>query len=450
MEDKSVTLIISDLHVGGGEKDKGDDHVYDKQQLRRFVDEQTQTPEGKQGDVELIINGDFLEFAQVASDVYKLGSAKYWCSEAESLLKLRAITTGHPEIFEAFKRFQEPGNRLTIAAGNHDVDLYWPMVQQELRDVGGPINFELGDVWYSRYQNQLRITHGHMFDPANKFERWNNPIIENAEGNVARLEMCPGTLFMVKFVNWLEENGFPFADNLKPVTALGKILWGEDRLGYLVVGWMLVRFASRHPKTAAGIKASNEEVGRKLVEKIKFDRAFAEQVTTLYQQVRDPAVTVETVRLNLDNEDALFDFFMELMPRIDPGVWLPVFDKFNLGGAFSINNPQTTFAIKEGSKVDKDFLWQKAEEQFLVDGGTQVIVMGHTHQPDERRSATGGVYYNPGSWTRFVDYEKNPNLKLADLAVETNFNYELNYIRVEQLKDKRIISEKITFETDAK
>ena len=448
MEDKTVTLIISDLHVGGGEKDKGDDHVYDKQQLRRFVDEQTQTPEGKKGDVELIINGDFLEFAQVRSDVYQLGSAKYWCSEAESQVKLNAITTGHPEIFEAFKRFQESGNRLTIAAGNHDVDLYWPLIQQELRDVGGPINFELGDVWYSRYGNQLRITHGHMFDPANKFERWNDPIIRDASGGVARLEMCPGTLFMVKFVNWLEENGFPFADNLKPVTALGNILWGEDRLGYLLVGWMLVRFASRHPKTAAGIKQTNEEIGRKLVEKIKFDRAFAEQVTKLYQQVRDPAATVETVRLNLDNEDALFDFFIEMMPRVDPKVWLPLFDKFKLGGAFSINNPGSTFAIKEGNKVDKEFLWEKAKEQFLLDAGTQIIVMGHTHQPDERRSQTGGVYYNPGSWTRFVDYEKNPKLTLADLATEANFNYELKYVRVEQLNDKRVVSEQITFETD--
>src|SRR5687767_6560142 len=115
MDDKTVTLIISDLHVGGGDKDQGDDHVYDKQQLRRFVDEQAESSEGKKGDIELIINGDFLEFAQVESDVYQLGSAKYWCSEAESLLKLKAITSGHADIFEAFTRFQKPGNRLTIA-----------------------------------------------------------------------------------------------------------------------------------------------------------------------------------------------------------------------------------------------------------------------------------------------------------------------------------------------
>ncbi len=27
------------------------------------------------------------------------------------------------------KRFQEPGNAVTIAAGNHDVDLFWSSVR---------------------------------------------------------------------------------------------------------------------------------------------------------------------------------------------------------------------------------------------------------------------------------------------------------------------------------
>ncbi|HET7288499.1 MAG TPA: hypothetical protein VFI71_13555, partial [Pyrinomonadaceae bacterium] len=187
----------------------------------------------------------------------------------------------------------------------------------------------------------------------------------------------------------------------------------------------------------------------KLVERIQFDDAFAAEITTLYQQVRDPSATVETVRLNLNNEDALFDFMTELMPLIEPKDWMPVFDKVKLGGSLSIGSSSGTLAIKAGNKVDKDFLWQKAEEQFLLDGGTQIIVMGHTHQPDKRHSQTGGAYYNPGSWTRYVDYEKNPNLTLADLTSEKDFNYELNFVRVEQLNDKRLVHDQITFETDA-
>lgn len=445
MKDKPVTLVISDLHVGGGDKDPGDDHVYDKGQLRDFVNKQAQSPEGQRGDIELIINGDFLEFAQVEPQVYQLGSAKYWCSEAESLLKLQSITSGHEDIFKALRDFRQLDNTVTLAAGNHDVDLYWPEVQKELRKVAGDIAFETGNVWYSRYDGQLLIGHGHMLDPANKFERWGDPIIPNAEGTTARLEMCPGTLFMVKFVNWLEKD-YPFADNLKPVTALGRILWGENRFGLVVVSWMLMRFAARHPNKVAGINEANQEVGKKLVEKIEFDDQFAAEVTGLYRQVRDVSATIETVRLNLNNEDALFDFLIEMMPLVDPKDWSEVFEKVKLGHTLAIGGQGSTLAIKEGNKVDKEYLWQQAEKLLLGDGGPQVVVMGHTHQPDERQAGNGGSYFNPGSWTRYVDYEKNPNLTLDDLTNDKSFPYELNYVRIEQQAGNRLKAEQITYD----
>lgn len=93
------------LAVGGAD-DPGDDHVYHNQQFSKFIEG---IPEAKDGKVELFINGDFLEFAQVRPDVYTLGSSKYWCSEAESLEKPAAITKGHEDVFDALKRFQADG-----------------------------------------------------------------------------------------------------------------------------------------------------------------------------------------------------------------------------------------------------------------------------------------------------------------------------------------------------
>lgn len=93
------------LAVGGAD-DPGDDHVYHNQQFSKFIEG---IPEAKDGKVELFINGDFLEFAQVRPNVYTLGSSKYWCSEAESLEKPAAITKGHEDVFDALKRFQADG-----------------------------------------------------------------------------------------------------------------------------------------------------------------------------------------------------------------------------------------------------------------------------------------------------------------------------------------------------
>lgn len=47
MSDKPVTLIVSDLHLGGGSSDPGDDHVFHKSQFRDFIRQQAETPEGK-------------------------------------------------------------------------------------------------------------------------------------------------------------------------------------------------------------------------------------------------------------------------------------------------------------------------------------------------------------------------------------------------------------------
>ncbi len=294
MNEKRVTIIVSDLHLGGGPADPGDDHVYNDAQFTHFIEMIGGTPDGRAGEVELIINGDFLEFAQVGQEFYTLGSTTCWCSEVESLKKLELILNGHSDIFAALNKFKVKGNDVTIAAGNHDVDLYWPKVRTRLREAAGAVSFQLGTDWFQRYEGRLQIGHGHMFDPANKFKNWSNPVLSGPHG-IPRLEMCPGTLFMVKFVNWLEQE-YPFSDNIKPVTALASILLKEDRFGLGMVGWMFSKFLLRYPKISLDIKPSDEVFAKKLIDWIAFDDEFADQLVQLYQSVRDPDATIDTVR----------------------------------------------------------------------------------------------------------------------------------------------------------
>ena len=63
MGQKRVTLIVSDLHMG--DAGAGDDFVDDGHQFANFVRAQATTTEGRAGDIELIVNGDFFEFVQV-------------------------------------------------------------------------------------------------------------------------------------------------------------------------------------------------------------------------------------------------------------------------------------------------------------------------------------------------------------------------------------------------
>jgi UDP-2,3-diacylglucosamine pyrophosphatase LpxH len=442
MNDKPVTLIVSDLHVGGGKQDPGDDHVYQGGEFRRFIENATDSEDGRAGRIELFINGDFLEFAQVRPEVYTLGSAEYWCTEAESVEKLDAILTGHPDIFAALQKFSERGNRVTIAAGNHDVDLYWGEVQKKIVAVAGEVNFETGRDVCERYEGRLQIGHGHMIDPANSFKNWADPFLLRKPWlgpDELRLEMCPGTLFMVKFVNELEKS-YPFSDNLKPLTSLARLLLKEQKWGFAVAAWSFFSFVHRHPVKTLSVEDNSimqmASISTQIVNELASDDGeFLVRVADVYRRYIDTAATTPEVAGHLTTEEAVTDFLNRLMVAgAEQKVWL---DVFNVPGASTLSvsddtDGNTLSIIKAALAKDKEDLRQEAERR-LSEPGVEVVVFGHTHQPDlwRVREDSPGGYFNPGSWTRYVDITDMPRLKLEDLAKEEDFPYQLNYIRVE-------------------
>lgn len=456
-EDKPVTIVISDLHLGGGPDDPGDDHVYQGSQLIRFLREVREREEAAfgPGGVELFINGDFLEFAQVAPEVYSLRSTKYWCSEDESRLKLKKITDGHKDIFDELREFQKDGNRVTVSAGNHDVDLYWHGVREDLAKAAGPVEIAAEEEWFYRYGRGLAISHGHQIDPANRFKKWHDPVYVDDQ-NVPRLEMCPGTLFMVKLVNELEADGYRFIDNIKPVTALRPILRKADKGRYRAAAWMLLKFALMHPLISlGGRRESPHDIFVRFSQSMLADKPFAEDVARLYCETYGVVLTTQEVRERLATEEALFDFMYEAMSLHPPEKWAEVFDGFRgesvtlsiqPAAAGPAGSATTLHAGWSHISVDKEALRSAARRQFLK--GSRVVVMGHTHQPDELREGAN-FYFNPGSWIRYADIESIPNLTLEHLKNEAAYPYQLNYVRVEGGPEGVRRAEMLLFEEEA-
>ncbi len=456
-DDKPVTVIISDLHLGGGPEDDGDDHVYQDSQLIRFLKQLREREEAAfgPGGVELFINGDFLEFAQVDPGAYTLRSAKYWCSEEESQRKLKKITDGHKDIFDALREFQKDGNRVTVSAGNHDVDLYWYGVRDDLKKAAGPVEIAVEEEWFYRYGRRLAISHGHQIDPANRFDRWQDPVLVD-ENNVPRLEMCPGTLFMVKLVNELERGGYHFIDNIKPVTALRPILRKTDKGSYRAAAWMLLKLALEHPLISLGGKReSSRNVFLRFSQSMLADKKFAEDVAQLYRETYGVIVTTKEVeKKKLATEEALYEFMYEAMMQHPPEKWEAVFDGFRREAVTLSSQPPAVGPAREATtlhaawshlSVDKEALQHEARKRFGK--GSQVVVMGHTHQPDELREK-GNVYFNPGSWIRFADIESIPDLTMEDLRNEAAYPYQLNYVRVEGGPEGIRSAEMLLFEED--
>lgn len=438
---KKQTIIISDLHIGGGASDPGDDHVYQGQQLERLVNELAQRPQGQAGDIELYINGDFLEFAQTLQDAYRGRDAKSWCSESESVLKLRAILAGHPGIFAALSKFMTLGNLVTVAAGNHDVDLYWESVRRELsRAIHPDLGFEFGSEWVERYDAKLQIAHGHIPDPVNTFKRWDEPFIDgDAE---PRLEMCVGTLFMVKFVNFLEKT-YPFADNIYPVQRLAEILAKNDKKGLLVVVWAFLRFAARHP-VAMSIEPAqaNGLLGKQLLDLVQRDDRVAEDLA------RVAAVSIEVLRRQLRSEETLSEFLLLHWPEISS---LAAWDQLPKSVVLSNGDAQNSLGTIVGSSAfGRDSLRVTARNRASKVEATQIVVMGHTHIPDEHLATHKVTYFNPGSWTRYAEVTNAGELTLDDLRDESKFPYSLNYVQIDEPDASgQLRATMVTFERNA-
>lgn len=410
MTSKPITIIVSDLHMGGGRNDPGDDFVDHNLQFSRLIREQCSTPEGRRGDIEFIINGDFLEFAQVRPETYDCPSTKYWCSQPESLLKVQMMLDGHPEVFRALREFQDAGNRMTLFAGNHDVDLYWGAVQSAIRKIAGNVCFELGEIWYHRYDGRLRISHGHMLDPANRFENWKAPF-QLSDHGVLRLEMCPGTRFMVKFVNPLEVT-YPFIDNVHPVTRLAPILWKEDRYGFVVASWMFSKFAFRHGGST--LESTTSPIGHSLRDRIASDDGFLVQITELYREVSDPKASPEQVRMALNSEDPISDFLNQAMATIPFERWLAVLDALK-PSTLSVDSDGLTLEIAKSGRIDSKEACRDAAREIWADNA-EVVVVGHTHLPDQL-TEDDHSYFNPGSWTRYLEANNEFRLTLDGLKV---------------------------------
>lgn len=442
MSQERVTLIVSDLHVGGGPADPGDDHVYQGQQLVRFLRTQAESPEGRAGRIELIFNGDFLEFAQANQAAFSHVSDEYWCSEPESLAKLETIVSGHADIFAELRRFQLAGNLATIVAGNHDVDLYWPAVQMRLRAVvGEALRFELGTEWIERYGRALQIGHGHMHDPANRFKHWDQPI-RTLDFGIQRLEMCPGTLFMVKFVNKMEAR-YPFADNLLPVTKLASVLLRDDKAGLASVGWALTAFVGGSP-LAALHAAEGDEIGKRLLERVRSDAAFRAAIESA---LLDAGLTQarQGWRRDVPSETALAATMFQLLGHIEETRWCALFEERPSAITLGAGDDVTLAAVVRAAFEDGKKQLRTAAQDRIDATGAHVVVMGHTHQPDQVQ-LEGGAYFNPGCWTRYLELNGSQHVTLDDLKDENRYPYELNYIRVQLSPDGRLDARKVTFE----
>lgn len=153
-------IVISDLHLGEGRRNWDgsinvlEDFTVDSKFVE-FIDFFSKAYD----ELELILNGNFLEMMRCRAVV----DSPDIIYETYALDIVRLAISGHPQVFEALRRFMEnPGHRLVYVMGNADCGVLWTKVQDELRAAISP-RMEFRSHHYR--DGGVYVEHGHAYDP---------------------------------------------------------------------------------------------------------------------------------------------------------------------------------------------------------------------------------------------------------------------------------------------
>lgn len=459
----SKTLVISDLHIGAGRLDDCDSEL--ESCLISFLNQQSSA----NTTVELVINGDFLDFAQAEpwqdADFETEHEGVPLCfTQDQSTLKLGKIVTAHPAIFKALGDFlaANPHNTVVILPGNHDADFFWTNIQKLFKEtvngnrsgsdsVKDRVNFRLEQYYCPPSAPNVWIEHGHQYDPNNwffidtdeidpeigtKMKRpiWSEktpPIFKDKSG-AERLYECIGTRFMIQFMNGLDFT-YPFVDNVKPFSRFLRIFGasvfnpGYKLLKPAAAVWQMLRYLTKEGVTSPGsllaLEQPDKGFGPSTLLKKLVDTAKESDLVLLTNELVARGFQLNIPLKMFVNKPANAERLMTFLSQnTDLLQHLEKAERSLLGST------KGTLSLGKGFFVDETQKLAEAALRVLNRDGVEYAIMGHTHEP-----VTGPHYINTGCWTRYYRFGGDQNMSSWDVLKEDSyqlFPYELRYAEI--------------------
>ena len=200
------TAIISDLHLCEAEPVNPKFPLWKKFKTRQFFyDDVFETflnhmlDKSKGEPVELILNGDIFDFDSVMLMPEEPAFRIHWLEQKRGLYprpersrhKIQVILKHHHQWVRALKSFLEKGHRAIFVIGNHDLELHFPEVQEEILkalDLAPQFqeNIRFCEWFYISNQDTL-VEHGNQYDAYCTCEDPVNPFLKGYNYKSLRL-----------------------------------------------------------------------------------------------------------------------------------------------------------------------------------------------------------------------------------------------------------------------
>lgn len=172
--------------------------------------------------VELVINGDFIDFLAIEP------FSAWTSNETVCSAKLSDVFDGFKDVLEALKRCLSKIDHFTLLLGNHDIESALPRVHAELLARLGTNPHRclfLSDNQAYRF-GDLLVEHGNRYDSWNAIDYGSLRKILSQSSRLealSELTVCPGSQMVERLINPLKED-YPFVELLKPETKVVPLL----------------------------------------------------------------------------------------------------------------------------------------------------------------------------------------------------------------------------------
>lgn len=211
-------IIISDLHIGGKYKPM----LGHPELLVAFLEQLSEYRASADETVELVINGDFVDFLAIEP------FSGWTPDEAACSSKLNEAFERFEKVFDALKLCLSKVSRFTLLLGNHDIESALPRVHRQLLERLGTNPHQC--LFYSDNQayriGDLLIEHGNRYDSWNAIDYTGlRKVLSQASRlePLAQLSICPGSQMVEELINPLKED-YPLVELLKPETKIVPLL----------------------------------------------------------------------------------------------------------------------------------------------------------------------------------------------------------------------------------
>lgn len=405
MRGESTRIVISDLHLGCGDRFDIFEATGKTASFVAFVEGCAARPEA----VELVINGDFVDFLQL----------KPWDTVSNreiAIEKAEKIAAANIELLSALGKFLAASkNSLRVLLGNHDIEIafndVWSRFSARILSAApdGKLHRENARVSYNPIINGVHVAIEH----GNKRDYWNEiryaELFQDNEKSTSSYRHPPGTRLVYEIMNGFKDH-LQFVDLLKPEMPAVPLLLLRLRpipaaAAIPAATWKLLnafvyglasslRRQASGPRLGVGAETATSEENAYDLLAAEYAAEFGnadrtEAATEIERYVEDPD-PVETTAPNLGRR------------------WTKVTDALKrtvlrrLGRSAAVGNRQW-FQADHPDLLDVGW----AASEFV--GKVQIVIFGHTHGALKHERSDGAVYLNSGTWANLIEMPSDPS-----------------------------------------